>query len=205
MNSTASTIVLDQIYGPSCRNGSSLKIKTTKRICAVPRNYWLKGCMIQTFLAAESPVMAAELERTLPQDASISVVGSAADGWKALCYTSILRPDLVLASLHISGLDGADLANRLKQLANPPVVFIVTCDDSREARTRCLAAGAEAFLVIGANWSVQLETAIQKFVHPVLGRPNRVLRARSSRPLDQRRPNVSQPSGESRKNSHRRA
>jgi CheY-like chemotaxis protein len=61
------------------------------------------------------------------------------------------------------GLDGAAVAHRLKQLPNPPIIFVVTSDDTPEARARSVAAGADAFLMKAGNLAQRLLAAIQEF------------------------------------------
>ena len=61
------------------------------------------------------------------------------------------------------GLDGAEVTRFLKQQPNPPIIFVVTSDDTSEARARCMAAGADAFLVKAANLVPQLLSAIREF------------------------------------------
>jgi CheY-like chemotaxis protein len=60
-------------------------------------------------------------------------------------------------------MDGAEAARRLKQLPNPPIIFVVTGDDTPEARARSMAAGADAFLVKAGNLAPRLLSAIQEF------------------------------------------
>jgi two-component system, LytTR family, response regulator AlgR len=54
------------------------------------------------------------------------VVGEAANGTQALAWLAERAADLVLLDIHMPGLDGTQLAARLKQLANPPSVVFVT-------------------------------------------------------------------------------
>ncbi|HXS69705.1 MAG TPA: response regulator, partial [Candidatus Polarisedimenticolia bacterium] len=68
-----------------------------------------------------------------------------------------------LMDLHLPGSDAAEITRWLKQLRKPPVVFVVTSDDSPPARRRCLAAGADAFLVKSGELAVQLRKAVQKY------------------------------------------
>ena len=116
---------------------------------------------IQTFLAEDSPLMTALLARILSGINRVTVVGSATDGWKAVCYASTLCPDLVLTDLNLPGLDGAEVTRRLKHQSNPPIIFVVTSDDTPESRARCLTAGADAFFVKGLELPAQLKTAIR--------------------------------------------
>jgi CheY-like chemotaxis protein len=107
--------------------------------------------------------MMAMRTRIVSKDKRIKIVGSATDGWEALCYASSLDPDLVLVDLHMPGLDGTEVARHLKQRPNHPTILVVTSDDSPESRARCLTAGADAFLVKRSDLSSQIQTAIQNF------------------------------------------
>ena len=123
----------------------------------------MKAPPIHAFIAEDSLMTMALLTRILSKDERITVVGSATDGWEALCYASSLDPDLVLVDLHMPGLDGAEVARRLKRRPKPPTIFVVTSDDSPESRARCLTAGADAFLVKTKDLPARLHAAIQSF------------------------------------------
>ena len=136
-------------------------MKTKSQICPAAKCDDTK--MIQTFLAEDSPLMTSLLAGILSKDDRIIIAGSVADGWKALCYASTLLPDLVIVGLHLPGLDGEGLVRRLKLRQYPPIIFVVTSDDSPESRARCLTAGADAFLVKTKDLPAQLHAAIQGF------------------------------------------
>jgi DNA-binding NarL/FixJ family response regulator len=138
-------------------------MKTKKKPIPTQKNDESTIGHIHAFIAEDSPLMMALLTRTLSKDKRIKIVGSATDGWEALCYASSLDPDLVLVDLHMPGLDGAEVARRLKQRPNPPTIFVVTSDDSAKSRARSLTAGADAFLVKRSDLSSQIQTAIQNF------------------------------------------
>jgi DNA-binding NarL/FixJ family response regulator len=118
---------------------------------------------IRAFLAEDSLIMMGLLARIVSKDKRVAIVGSATDGRKALCSASALKPDLVITDLRMPGLDGAEVTRLLKQRPNPPIVVIVTSDDTPEARTRSLAAGADAFVVKSANLAAHLLSTIQEF------------------------------------------
>jgi hypothetical protein len=103
------------------------------------------------------------LARIVTQNQRVFIVGSATDGRKALWNASTLRLDLVVTDLHMPGMDGAEATRRLKQLPHPPIIFVVTSDDTPEARARCTAAGADVFLVKTGNLASRLLSAIQEF------------------------------------------
>ncbi len=116
---------------------------------------------IRTFVVDDDPIMLALLKWLLERDERIAIVGVATDSHKAFQPAAMSHPDLVLIDLHMPGLDGAQLTCWFKQLHNPPVIFIMTSDESREARTRSLAAGADAFLVKVTDLGEQLQSAIR--------------------------------------------
>jgi CheY-like chemotaxis protein len=75
----------------------------------------------------------------------------------------MLAPDLILTDLNMPGMNGAELARRLKQLPDPPIIFVVTGDNTPGIRSICLAAGADAFFVKNGNLASELLSAIREF------------------------------------------
>jgi DNA-binding NarL/FixJ family response regulator len=145
---------------------------------SIPRAGGVSNGAIRTFLAEDSPLLMKWLAVTLSQHHRVFIVGAAPDGRKAVHYASTLQPDLVLMDLHMPGLDGAEATRILKQRPNPPVIFVVTSDDTPEARARSMAAGADAFLVKAANLAPRLLSAIQECfpddLEQDLAEPNRL-------------------------------
>jgi DNA-binding NarL/FixJ family response regulator len=129
----------------------------------------MKTRTIRTFLAEDSPFFMAFLARVVSKDQRVSLVGSATDGQKALSNVPALRPDLVVMDLHMPRMDGAEATRRMKRLPAPPFIFIVTSDDTPETRARCLAAGADAFLVKAGKLAPGLLSTIQEFFPEDLG------------------------------------
>jgi CheY-like chemotaxis protein len=119
--------------------------------------------VIRVFLADDQPIMVALMARILARDPRVIIVGSATDGRRAFQSAASSHPDLVLTDLHMPLADGAEVTRRLKRLPNPPIVFVVTSDDSPEALNRCLVAGADAFIVKAADLLIQLQTAMENF------------------------------------------
>ncbi len=124
---------------------------------------------IRTFLAEDSPLLMTLLARSLLKDERVFIAGCATNGRKAIENSATLNLDLVVTDLHMPGLDGAEFTRRVKQRSHPPIVFVVTSDEMPEARARCLAAGADAFLVKGENLVARLLSAIQTFFPDDLG------------------------------------
>lgn len=57
-----------------------------------------------------------------------------------------MNPDCVLLDLHMPGLSGFDVQDRIARSRFRPPVIVVTGHDSPEAQTRVLEAGASAYL-----------------------------------------------------------
>ena len=130
---------------------------------SVPRDSRSPNRTIRTFLAEDSPLLMALLARIVTRNQKVFIVGSATNGQKALWNASTLQLDLVVTDLHMPGMDGAEATRRLKQLPNPPIIFVVTSDDTPEARAKCMAAGADVFLFKAPNLAPKLLSAIQEF------------------------------------------
>lgn len=141
-------------------------MKTRAKIQIDSEENKFTGRVIRTFLADDDPFMLALLTRLLDKHPRILIVGSAMDGRKAFHSAATLRADLVLTDLHMPNVDGRELTRWLKQLPNPPAVFVVTSDDSSEALTGSLSAGADAFLAKSPDLAIQLQLALEASFPP---------------------------------------
>ena len=121
------------------------------------------GRVIRTFLVEDSPLVMALLARIISRDERVFIVGAATDGRKAVGNLRSLQADLVITDLHLPGLDGTEITRLLKHGPHPPTIFVVTSDDTPEARTRCQAAGADAVLLKTGNLAARLSSAIHEF------------------------------------------
>lgn len=96
------------------------------------------------------------------------VVLSARDGQSGLELTQAHRPDLVVSDLYMVGLTGIDIFEQLRSDPHTdgiPFLFI-TADARTSVRERCLALGADAFLLkpftydelMNVTWSLLAKT-----------------------------------------------
>ena len=113
-----------------------MRMKTKEHLPLTWKNGALTPRPIRTFLAEDAPFLMTLLARIVSKDERVSIVGSATDGRKALRNASTLHLDLMVTDLHMPGMDGVEVARRLKRLPNPPIIFVVTSDDTPEARAR---------------------------------------------------------------------
>ncbi len=103
------------------------------------------------------------LVRILAAEGGFEVVGTATDGHQAVLSAATLAPALVLMDLHLPHLNGVEATRCLKQFENPPVVFMVTSDDSSSSRAMSTDAGADAFVVKSGDLHAQLKSKLQEW------------------------------------------
>ena len=125
-----------------------------------------KASSIRVLVADGSPVMLRALQGVLATDDRFDVVGTASSGHEAILTAASLKPQLVLVDLHLPHLDGPQVTRCLKQFEKPPVVFMVTSDDSIASRATSSAVGADAFILKSTNLPRQLESKLQERFGP---------------------------------------
>lgn len=69
-----------------------------------------------------------------------------ASGSAFLDSLALRRPDCVILDLHMPGMTGLHVLQRLKQSGVPLPAIVITAYDEPETRSHCLAAGAAAYL-----------------------------------------------------------
>lgn len=77
----------------------------------------------------------------------VEVVGQAHNGLDALKLAAELKPDLVLVDFTMPGMNGIEVAKRLKAMPAPPKVIVMSFHAEPEYRDMALHAGADAYLV----------------------------------------------------------
>ncbi len=81
------------------------------------------------------------------EGAGLEVVGEAADGQEAVERALATRPDVVVMDVRMPRTDGIEGTRRLRRLADPPHVLVLTTFDLDEYVFRALEAGAAGFLL----------------------------------------------------------
>jgi len=69
-----------------------------------------------------------------------------ASGPEFLESAAELRPECVVLDLHIPKMSGQEILRRIREMKDPFPVIVITAHDTPETRSRCLAAGAAAYL-----------------------------------------------------------
>ena len=84
--------------------------------------------------------------RTLLEAEGYEVVGEAEDGASAVRVAQALHPDLVLLDVQLPDLDGFEVADRLRELEDPPEVILTSSRDGADYG-RCIeCCGARGFV-----------------------------------------------------------
>jgi CheY-like chemotaxis protein len=84
--------------------------------------------------------------RALFESEGYEVVGEVADGETALAEADRLRPGVALLDVHLPGMDGFAVAERLAAMPRPPVVVLTSSRPIADLRRRLAASSANGFL-----------------------------------------------------------
>ena len=84
--------------------------------------------------------------RTLLEAEGYEVVGEAENGAAALQAVKELKPDLVLLDVQLPDIDGFQVADQLRRLADPPAVVLTSSRDSADYGSCIQVCGASGFV-----------------------------------------------------------
>jgi DNA-binding NarL/FixJ family response regulator len=101
----------------------------------------------------------AGLRSLLSDDANLTVVGEAADGYEAITLARTFQPDLVLMDVKMPQMDGLEVTRRLKQVSPMTSVLVLSMFEDAELLVEAVKAGAAGYVLKGASESA-LRTAI---------------------------------------------
>lgn len=101
---------------------------------------------IRVLLVDDHQVVRRGLRTFLEVQDDIEVVGEAGDGAEGVALTEELLPDVVLMDVKMPGMDGIDALRKLRELANPAKVLIVTSFTEQRTVVPALRAGASGYV-----------------------------------------------------------
>lgn len=105
-----------------------------------------KTGMIRVLLVDDHQVVRRGLRTFLEIQDDIEVVGEAADGAEGVARAEELKPDVVLMDVKMPGTDGIEALRKLRELANPAKVLIVTSFTEQRTVVPALRAGASGYV-----------------------------------------------------------
>ncbi|MEC4020905.1 response regulator transcription factor [Streptomyces sp. H27-D2] len=101
---------------------------------------------IRVLLVDDHQVVRRGLRTFLEVQEDIHVVGEASDGDEGVARAEELRPDVVLMDIKMPGVDGIAALRKLRELANPARVLIVTSFTEQRTVIPALRAGASGYV-----------------------------------------------------------
>jgi DNA-binding NarL/FixJ family response regulator len=102
--------------------------------------------MIRVFLLDDHALVRTGYRLILQQETDIDVVGEAASGEEGLPLIRSLKPHVVLCDLHLPGMSGLEITERLGRIEDGPRVVIASVQDEGPMPRRLLEAGACAYV-----------------------------------------------------------
>jgi two-component system invasion response regulator UvrY len=107
--------------------------------------------MISVFLLDDHALVRTGYRLILQQQMDLNVVGEAESGEEGLQKIRALKPDIVLCDLHMPGLSGLEITERLSQARSSSKVIIVSVQQEGPMPKRLLDAGASGYLGKACN------------------------------------------------------
>ncbi|MER5769954.1 response regulator transcription factor [Streptomyces sp. NPDC001985] len=102
--------------------------------------------VVRVLLVDDHQVVRRGLRTFLEIQDDIEVVGEAGDGEEGVARAEELKPDVVLMDVKMPGTDGIEALRRLRDLANPAKVLIVTSFTEQRTVVPALRAGASGYV-----------------------------------------------------------
>src|SRR5437867_10591676 len=100
---------------------------------------------VRTLIADDSPFMLKALSKILALEGIFALVAAATDGSQAVRHALTIEPELILMDVHMPHLNGIEATRYIKQFKNPPLLIIITSDDTPDSRPLAKRAGADGF------------------------------------------------------------
>lgn len=85
--------------------------------------------VIRTLIVDDSPLFLERAVRWLKKEPHLEVVGQAMSGEQAMAQVHALKPELVIMDLAMAGLNGIQVAKKIKQEVSPPAVILISVHD----------------------------------------------------------------------------
>ncbi|MBD8524536.1 response regulator [Pseudomarimonas arenosa] len=103
--------------------------------------------MTNVLLIDDHALVRAGFKAILEGEPGFTIVGEAENGESGLRMARSLRPDVVICDLHLPGLSGLEVTERIRQSMPELKVMIVTVQEEGPLPRRLLDAGAHGYVV----------------------------------------------------------
>jgi DNA-binding NarL/FixJ family response regulator len=101
---------------------------------------------IRTLIVDESLLWAQRFIQLFRDARGITVIGVAQDGVEALSFATTVRPALMLIEMNMAGMNGLATTEAVRSRFRGVRVVMMSADDAGDARAKCMAHGAHAFV-----------------------------------------------------------
>ncbi len=115
---------------------------------------------IKVLLVEDHTMTRMGLQLALEKIEDIELVGEAEDGENAVGLAKQLTPDVILMDIGLPGIDGIEATQRIKDARLDAKILIFTSRDNEDDVFAAFGAGADAYIMKGANPD-QLTSAIR--------------------------------------------
>ncbi len=115
---------------------------------------------IKVLLVEDHTMTRMGLQLALEKIEDIELIGEAENGEKAVELAKQLNPDVILMDIGLPGIDGIEATQRIKNAKLDAKVLIFTSRDNEDDVFAAFSAGADAYIMKGANPD-QLTNAIR--------------------------------------------
>jgi DNA-binding NarL/FixJ family response regulator len=105
-----------------------------------------RGAKIKVFLIDDHPVVREGVRSFLLSRGTIAVVGEAADDKEALRKLKKISPDVVILDIHLPGLDGGELARRLRVAVPRAKILAFSIHGGQEYVVRMARSGVHGYV-----------------------------------------------------------
>lgn len=102
--------------------------------------------MIRVYLVDDHALVRTGIRSVLEKVTDMQVVGEAEDGESALAEIRRLKPDIVLCDLHMPGMSGLEVTERIARGSSGARVIVVTVQGDGPLPKRLLSVGACGYL-----------------------------------------------------------
>ncbi|AHW65374.1 Two-component system, response regulator [Corynebacterium glyciniphilum AJ 3170] len=122
--------------------------------------------LVRLLIVDDDPLVLSSLRLYFgsPAGESILVVGEASTGQEALDILNACARDepvdVVLADIHLPGMDGVELLGRVRQLPDPPVFVAMTALDEEETMLSVLAQGGRGYILKSSRPEFIIDTVL---------------------------------------------
>jgi DNA-binding NarL/FixJ family response regulator len=119
---------------------------------------------IRVYVVDDHALVRAGMRMILSAEADIEVVGEAESGEIALPQIRLLKPDIVLCDLHLPGVSGLEVTERIVRGEYGPKVIVVSVLEDGPMPKRMIAAGAAGYVGKGGD-AAELLRAVREVSH----------------------------------------